>query len=204
MLETRVRSHAITPECLGDELIAALADGSIDPALRATVLPHVASCSRCRTAVASVVRALGEPAVARAVAAAERTRKPNGLYLAVPLAAAAVLVLLLRSPAPENGGGHRGGNGALVPVPVSPLGRVAAARVLVWTSVGNADAYRVTLFDAAGRVVHEARATDTVATVPESVGLVAGRQYLWKVEARIGFDRWVPSGLVEFSIAPAP
>jgi len=35
--------------------------------------------------------------------------------------------------------------------------------------------------------------------------LVSGRPYLWKVEARIGFDRWVTSTLVEFSIAaPSP
>jgi hypothetical protein len=154
--------------------------------------------------VASVARALSEPALAGAIAATERG--PRRWYrLAVPLAAAAVLLVLLRSPASENGGGHRGGDGALAPVPISPVGTVAAAHALVWAKVAGADGYRVTLFDAGGRVAYEARATDTSTALPDSVVLVAGRPYLWRVEARTGFDRWTPSALVEFSIAaPAP
>lgn len=201
MLDTRIRSDFMTAECLEDDVIAALADGTLNPALRAAVLPHLAGCTRCRTALASVARALAEPAVTRAIVATERG--PRRLYrIAVPLAAAAVLLLLLRSPSPQNDG-HRGGGipGASAPVPVSPLGTVAAASVLVWTSVTGADAYRVTLFDAEGRVVYETRATDTATSLPDSVVLVAGRPYLWKVEARTGFDRWITSELVEFSVA---
>lgn len=208
VLASRVRSDVKTPECLSDHLIASLADGSIDPSVRRAVVPHFSSCARCRTAVASVARALGDATVAGAVAAADRG--PRRLYpLLVPLAAAAVLLLLLRSPAADDGaaGGHRGGDGsdALAPVPVAPVGSVAAARALVWTSVAGADGYRVTLFDAQGHVAYEARATDTTATLPDSIVVVAGRPYLWKVEARTGFDRWVTSKLVEFSVAvPAP
>jgi hypothetical protein len=207
VLATRVRSDAVTPECLDDHVIAALADGSIDPSLRRAVLPHLASCVRCRTTVASVAGALADPTVGNAVAAADRG--PWRLYrVAVPLAAAAVLLLLLRSPAADDGtgGGHRGGDGsdALAPVPVAPVGSVAAAPTLVWTSVAGADGYRVTLFDAAGHVAYEARAADTAATLPDSIILVAGRPYLWKVAARTGFDRWVTSRLVEFSVAARP
>ena len=201
MLDTRVRSDAMTAECLDDNIIAGLADGSLDPAVRATVLPHLAACVRCRTVLASVTRALAEPAVARGISAANRG--PRRLYrVAVPLAAAAVLLLLLWSPAGEDGSGHRGGGPVVrTPVPVSPVGTVAAATVLVWTSVPGADGYRVTLFDAEGRVAYEARATDTLAALPDSLVLVAGRHYLWKVEARTGFDRWITSELVDFSVA---
>jgi len=59
----------------------------------------------------------------------------------------------------------------------------------------------VILFDAAGRVVYETQLTDTVATLPDSVTLAAGPPYLWKVEARAGWDRWWGSELVRFSIA---
>lgn len=200
VLDTRVRSDATSGECLDDDTIGGLADGTLDPALRARVLPHLAGCPRCRTTLASVTRALAEPAVARGIRAAEPG--PRRLYrIAVPLAAAAVLLLLLRSPIQD--GGHRGGGVSVpnAPVPVSPVGTVAAASVLVWTRVPGADGYRITLFDAEGRVAYETRATDTAASLPDSVVLVARRPYLWKVEARTGFDRWVTSELVEFSIA---
>jgi hypothetical protein len=200
VLDTRIRSDATTAECLDDDSIAGLADGTLDPALRARVLPHLAGCIRCRTTLASVTRALAEPAVTRAIVATERG--PRRLYrIALPLAAAAVLLLLLRSPSPQDGG-HRGGIPVSnAPVPVSPVGPVAAANVLIWTRVIGADGYRVTLFDAEGRVAYETRATDTATSLPDSVVLVAGRPYLWKVEARTGFDRWITSELVEFSVA---
>jgi hypothetical protein len=200
VLNTRVRSEATTPACLDDETIAALADGTLNPQLRASVVSHVAACARCRGALASVARALADPAVARELSAAGGGRRSYRII--VPLAAAAVLLLLLRSPSPQDGG-HRGGGipGANAPVPVSPVGTVADASVLVWRSVTGADAYRVTLFDAQGRVAYETRATDTATSLPDSVVLVAGRPYLWKVEARTGFDRWITSELVEFSVA---
>ncbi len=78
---------------------------------------------------------------------------------------------------------------------------MAAAGTFRWTSIAGADRYRVILFDAAGRVVYETQLTDTAATLPDSVTLAAGPPYLWKVEARAGWDRWSGSELVRFSIA---
>lgn len=83
---------------------------------------------------------------------------------------------------------------------MSPIGAVAGANVLQWTSLAGADRYRVTLFEAGGRVVYETERADTAVTLPDSIGLVPGRSYVWMVEARIGFDRWSTSRLVEFSI----
>src|SRR5436190_7126150 len=89
VLDTRVRSETPTPDCLPDDTIAALADGSLAPAARAAVLPHVASCTRCRGALGAVARALADPAVARELSASP-SRRPF-YRIAVPLAAAAVL-----------------------------------------------------------------------------------------------------------------
>jgi anti-sigma factor RsiW len=68
------------PACLSDDTIAALADGVLDAARRAVAVPHLATCARCRAAVASVARALADPAVAREVSAlhhATRRRFPR-------------------------------------------------------------------------------------------------------------------------------
>lgn len=203
MLDTRVRSQAPTADCLDDDTLAALAAGTLPPELRYAVLPHVASCARCRAAVASVARALADPTVARELPAEGRGRR---LYrFALPLATAAVLLLLLWSPADDRAPGHRGPPppSATTPIPRSPLGAVAAVHDLRWSAVAGADRYRVTLFDARGRVVYETEVADTVAALPDSVTLIPGQPYLWKADARTGFDRWATSQLVEFSIAGA-
>jgi hypothetical protein len=77
---------------------------------------------------------------------------------------------------------------------------VANAAVLRWTSVTGADRYRVTLFDAQGLVLFETQVGDTIARLPDSLTFARGQTYLWKVEARTGWDRWAASELVEFSI----
>ena len=70
-----------------------------------------------------------------------------------------------------------------------------------WTHVDGADLYRLTLFDASSRVVFTISVADTLLILPDSVGLIPNRTYLWKVDARTGFDRWAASELAEFLIA---
>jgi hypothetical protein len=81
---------------------------------------------------------------------------------------------------------------------------VAEARVLRWSAVPGADRYRVNLFDSRGLSLYEAEFTDTVAALPDSIALIAGRAYLWSVDARIGWDRWSSSPLTTFSVIGAP
>jgi hypothetical protein len=201
VLDTRVRSETPTPDCLQDDLIAALADGSLAPELRAGVLPHVVSCRRCRAAVASVARALADPAVARELSVSRGGRR--GYRIAVPLAAAAVLLLILWSPG-DRSPVHRGPPPpppATTPVPRSPVGAVAAVHDLRWSPVAGADRYRVTVFEATGGVVYAAEVSDTTVAFPDSIALLPGASYLWKVDARTGFDRWATSELAEFRVA---
>ena len=193
-----------TPECLDEGTLAALAEGALDPAARAAVLPHLASCPRCRGVVASVAGALADPGVAREVASLEGGRRRY--WIALPIAAAAALVVALGVPRwLEQGPAHRGppGSDQAAPRPLAPIGMVAAATTLRWAPVAGADRYRVVLFDAAGHVVYETQVADTVANLPDSVTLAPGPPYLWKVEARIGWDRWSASELVRFSIGAA-
>ena len=203
-LGTQPGPESRTPDCLDDDTIAALAAGTVDAAARARALAHVAACARCRHAVASVARALTDPAVAREVAATEGRGRRLPYRLALS-AAAAVILLLLAGPRLLDLGRpvHRAPppSGA-VPTPASPIGVVADADTLRWLGVPGADRYRVTLFDAPGQVLYETQLADTIAVLPDAVVLEAGRPYLWKVEARTGWDRWSPSELVEFSLAP--
>ena len=193
-----------TPECLDDATLAALAEGALDAGARAAVMPHLATCPRCRGVVASVARGLADPAVAREVVAVEGRGRRGWVRIGLPAAAAAILLAVaLPRWVEDMRGGHRGPPvpGALAPHPVAPVGTVADAAALRWTAVTGANRYRVTLFDAAGRVLYETRLADTAAALPDSVTLTPGRPYLWMVEARVGWDRWSASELVRFSIA---
>ena len=203
-LGTQPGPESRTPDCLDDDTIAALAAGTVDGTARGRALAHLAGCARCRHAVASVARALTDPVVAREVAAAERRGRRLPYRLALSAAAAAILLLLAGPRLLELGRPvHRAPPlTGTVPVPASPVGVVADADTLRWFAVPGADRYRVTVFDAPGAVLHETQLADTVAVLPDSLVLVPGRPYLWKVAARTGWDRWSPSELVEFSLAP--
>ena len=194
------------PDCLDEHTVAALADGTLDAAARGRALAHVATCALCRRAVASVAEALAAGPITHEIEIVEGRRRRRGpvLRVALPLAAAATVLLLLWSPANDSFGRHRGPPPpppATIPIPRSPVGAVAAVNDLRWSHVTGADRYRVTVFDATGGVVYATELADTVVAFPDSVALVPGDSYLWKVDARTGFDRWAASELAEFSIA---
>ncbi|HEX9349168.1 MAG TPA: hypothetical protein VF919_16465 [Gemmatimonadales bacterium] len=195
------------PDCLDEHTVAALADGALDAERRGRALAHVATCAHCRRAVASVAAALADGPITHEIEVVEGRRRRRGplLRIAVPLAAAATVLLFLWSPRNEGAPGHRGPPApppATTPVPRSPVGVVALVNDLRWSHVAGADRYRVTVFDATGGVVYTAEASDTVVAFPDSVPLVPGAAYLWKVDARTGFDRWAASVLAEFRVAP--
>jgi hypothetical protein len=196
------------PDCLDEETIAAVVDGTMAPAARNAATGHLASCARCRGTLASVVRGLADTAVAREITAIDRGPGRRYVRFAVPALAAAALVLLLVRPRASDDAvsPHRAPTitAAAAPVPLAPIAAVAEARVLRWSAVPGADRYHVTLFDAGERVRYEAQLADTAAILPDSVTLVPGQSYLWSVEARIGWDRWSSSPLTEFSVVPAP
>lgn len=156
--------------------------------------------------MASVARALADSAVAREVTALEVAPRERWRRFALPAVAAAAILVVFLGPLDllrrERSDGHRAPtitNGSL-PSVLTPQGAVADVHELRWMPVEGADRYRVTVFDADGLVVYEIEPVAAVAPLPDSLQLVPGRRYLWKVEARVGFDRWVASDLVEFSL----
>ena len=210
----RLRGHfhtgetpIVTPDCLVADTVAALADGSLPANARPQALQHLAACAFCRRAVASVAEALADQPVTHEIEIVERRANRWGrvVRIGVPLAAAATVLVLLWSPANDSGGSHRGGPGqGPAPTPVGPRGTVESAQRLQWTAVPGSDRYRATLFGAQGNVLFETEVSDTIATLPDSVRFISGQPYLWKVEARTGWNRWVTSDLVDFTIARAP
>ena len=204
-----------TGECLDPDVVAALAEGSLDADARARALHHVAQCASCRRAVASIAEALADGPITHEIEVVEgragKWWRHRTFRIALPLAAAAAVLIfvwspaLLRSPVNERESPHRAGSQRnAVPTPIAPSGTVAGVDRLQWNSVLGADRYRVTLFSAQGSVLYETEVRDTIVPLPDSVRLVAETAYLWKVEARTGFDRWTGSELVTFTIARAP
>jgi hypothetical protein len=195
---------ALTPACPGDDVIAALAEGSAEADVRGAGLRHLAQCERCRRAVASVARALADPSVAQEVRAAERgwRTRISPIRVALAIGAAAAVLLLVLPPRLEEPLPHRAPPITASPAPeaVWPVGSIAEASSLRWTPVAGADLYRVTLFNPDGSVRYEIQQTTTVTQLPDSVRLVPGQRYGWTVDARLGFDRWASSGLIEFSV----
>jgi hypothetical protein len=202
-------SDVAGPDCLDEETIAAVVDGTLEIPARSAANRHVASCARCRGAVASVARGLADTRVAGEIAKIDRGqgRRRFRRYLFPAVAAAALGIFLARPRGTvDDALQHRGPaiTTAPAPVPLSPVAAVAEARVLRWSAVPGADRYRVTIFDAAGKPVYDAQLADTVATLPHTIGLVAGRVYLWNVEARIGWNRWTSSPFAEFTVVAVP
>jgi hypothetical protein len=192
------------PECLDDNALAAVVDGRLSADSEAPAMVHLASCERCQRAVAAIAGALADSGVAGEISALEGTGRRRFYRLVIPLAAAAALLVVVwphvtnpphRAPPVQ---------GTTAPMPLSPVGIVAEAKLLRWTAVSGADHYRITLSDAAGVVLYEQQVTDTEMVLPDSIHLVPARSYAWMVEARTGFDRWSASRLTEFTIEGSP
>ncbi len=83
----------------------------------------------------------------------------------------------------------------------APGGVVAAVETFQWSQVPAADLYRITVYDAEGTAVWEAETRDTLITPPDGTAFEPDARYIWQVAARVGFDRWVSSELVEFTIS---
>src|SRR5216117_2070584 len=118
------------PDCLDEHTVAALAEGALDAKTRGRALAHVATCALCRRAVASVAEALADGPITHEIEIVEGRRRRRGpiLWIAVPLAAAATVLVLLWSPAADRFPGHRGPPPppATTPILRSPVGAVAA------------------------------------------------------------------------------
>ena len=62
------------PNCLDDETIGMLADGSLDAEARSRATAHLSECAHCRQSLASLVRALDDRAVVAAIGSGVASR----------------------------------------------------------------------------------------------------------------------------------
>jgi len=174
--------------------VAAYLDRAVSPAERDRIELHLADCAACRAEVHDVARLLRTAPVAR--------RR----YVRVGLAAAAILALLtvprLYRPAPPGDVAQRepAVTSTVAPTAVAPRGSTTGVPALVWTGVPGADRYRVKLIDATGSAFWQQETSDTSVAVPDSVRLLRGALYFWRVDAHIGWERWAASELQDFRV----
>ena len=180
--------------------IAAYVDRRLPDAERAAVELHLASCTDCQDWLLDVSGVLHP---------AQPARRMRWKVVAPAVAAAAAIILLVTVPRQLDDSSlaptHREPPAATAtaPTPLIPSGSVAAVAEFVWSTFPGADRYRVSLFDDQAGVVWKDETRDTVATLPDSIRIEPGRPYVWRVEARVGFDRWSESELAEFSVQPS-
>ena len=217
-LQLSAGNVAATENCLDEMTVANVVEQGVSMSEHPDVIAHLATCARCREQVTSVARLLRDPFTATeirriersAVASVTRRWRVAGAGALTALAAAVAFIIAssgdrvgVRQPmvAVTDSETHREQSVTTTVAPslIAPIGAVAAADSFSWTSVPRADLYRLTLFDREGTVVWEAEGSDTVMASPKSV--IGERGYLWKVEARTGWDRWVESGLMEFLVS---
>jgi len=200
--------------------VANVVDHGVDMSERPEIIAHLATCANCRDQVRSVAALIRAPSIVAEIGRIETStaatvRRPwrfvgAGALTAVAAAAAFMVagsggpvVATLPMVAVTDSETHRepGMTTTVAPSLIAPVGAMAAADTFRWTSVPRADRYRLTVFDREGRTVWEAEGSDTAMARPDSIAGQSGTAYLWKVEARTGWDRWVASELVEFSAA---
>lgn len=166
---------------------------------------HLLACDRCQqeTRLALALRhELGREGQ-------QPRQRPRRRWIAAGIgtAAAAVLlaVLIPRAVLDREGPEHRDvpGAEAALPAPLAPIGRVEGRPSrFVWSRVAGADRYRLTVLSGAGDVLLETETPDTSSAVPTGLDLGPGAPFFWKVDARIAWDRWIKSEVVEFAIEP--
>jgi len=178
------------------ERIAAYLDGGLTPEEREGLEEHLVVCSECRQDLAEASDLTGR-------------KRPHWLVLAVPLAAAAALILFfmgvpMRTPL-EDTARLRGPAAGTALAIVSPLDGSAShpdSLVFRWRAAGAEAHYIFTLTDAQGDVVFTDDLADTTLVLPESVDLEPGRPYFWWVDALLDGARSTSTGVQEFGLEP--
>jgi anti-sigma factor RsiW len=220
-------TRAGKPGCLGEQQLAAYADGTLPEADREPLQAHLADCAACLSLVGLLARDEGDEAVqeipetvlARARALATPTSRP--WYQQAPQWAAAALVLLAlpvvlhvarspdaipdvaneaTTPATERSTRSLGGGVPALEVLQPAAGaRVAPGRLSVrWTAIPSSDYYEVRIVDEAGALVAEQRVVATEWQPDSAVELRPGSDYYVHVEAHHSGGKTVGSAHVPF------
>lgn len=218
--ETAALLHSLGPgvmsdDCLSDDAIAEIADNRSSRVPPESVV-HISECAYCRSRLAATARLLDDHAITSELGALQRDSgaRQTALQrwsrrrliatgsLVAAAAAAIVLVAPIRNFSKDPGNdstAHREVAIATTAAPriLSPLNAATLSDSLRWTSIPEADLYRVRVWDQEGTVVWSTETHATALPLPSVVQ--PGKSYLWEVGARTGWDRWVSSDFVEFT-----
>ncbi len=194
--------------CVSPEALLALVERRGAEPERLSTLDHVMACSACRRdfevlrAIAVAGAELGDMAVgstrSRAMAPGLRLAASVALVVA---AGGAALVLARRGgdTAPLRGGTRGDGISAIAPAGEVPIER---ARTMVWHGTRGASTYLVEVVTLSGDSIVAAATGDTVLSLPSSVTLEAGREYLWTVRVRLRDGSQLTAPPLRFRITP--
>jgi hypothetical protein len=184
---------------LTESEVSAYLSGIVGHAQRERIQAHLSRCDECTEELTEVWRLTREAAPALA-------RRPHRMIIGVAAGIAAVMALFLwtgRQPfSSENQFREPALTFAAPPRPLAPLGTAQAPITLRWSAVPSTNRYRVILFDREGSVIWETEVRDTVAPLADSVPVVPGSSYFWKVQAETGLGRSTESPLTEFEVLP--
>jgi len=198
-----------TGDCLGDDEIARLADDP-SPGVSPAGMRHLADCTWCRWRLAAVTALVRDDTIAdeieRLEAGVGRTPPWRAAWVAAAtvVLASAGLLAVLQGPAgtssPSPGVGpeaeihrERAITTTVAPRIIGPVRVASQDDSLRWTAVPHADRYQIMVFDREGTLVWDPQTSDTTLALPEILFRPVPTTYLWKVEARTGWDRWVAS-----------
>ncbi len=209
-MEHKLNCEEITDRALIEGYVA----GRLGEAETEAFESHYLTCERCQNELRlalGIREALPEVREAGLHAPAEPEvsviSRRFKVGTAAALAAAAVLAgLLLVRPSKldeESAPAHREEATGVEVAPSlrAPAGVVAAVEKFQWSQVPAADLYRITVYEAEGAVVWEVETRDTLITPPDGTEFEPDARYIWKVAVRVGWDRWISSELVEFTIS---
>lgn len=186
---------------VSDDAIALLADGDT-ARLGDEDLAHVADCASCRARLVMLSQALDDDIVQAELRSLEPRLALNRssripLRYVSGLAAAAAAAIVLLGPVRERTTQPTHREAAITttaaPRIMSPTELSSPADSLRWTTLAQADLYRVRVWDSEGTLVWTADTRDTTIAIPADIR--PGVQYLWELKARTGWDRWVASDL---------
>ncbi|HEX6533125.1 MAG TPA: hypothetical protein VF041_00925 [Gemmatimonadaceae bacterium] len=171
------RAVGTRASCPSPEALRALVAREGPESTRLATLDHAMSCPECRR----------ELELLRAVSAGAPEQRRWRVSAPLALAASFLIVvaggvIALRSMRAPGGDVMRGGGNGVALIAPSP----DAPRVLGWHAVPGAISYVVEVLTSGGRVVAQAKTTDTTMALPDSVALTGGTHYLWWVRARRG------------------
>jgi len=191
---------------LDDSVLAAIVDGDVS---HPDAIAHLSECEDCRRRMSAVAHLVDDVHVSGEIKLLEQPRR-RWMPVAGVLAAAAVAAIVIAGPAMMRNRAapsesdtaiHREGTITTTAPPkiVSPATVARAGEPLRWTSVTGADVYKVQVWNTDGTVVLSTETSDTTLALPANLSQ-PGSTYLWEVKARTGWDRWVSSEFLQFTI----